>query len=408
MKPIVRVLIVTDDGLANGGFLQWGTQPTADATGPNSREFHLGEFISVLTGYTWQGFNVEITKAHRSPRRDRRAQRNATEGGPRGRCRRLSLQSTVHRQWHVPDARRLRHDPVLFNRSVECQSGARGRSPGDRPVHGKRRRLFRDRRPRQPGRRAVQPDSSRTQHAALVLHRRPDVGFAARPERRAGCAAATGATPARHDASRQGRPGPIRGSIGRSAAGNPSDDVRRRPHRQRRVPSVSFGAASAVVFAGGCRPLSARPHARGHVRSAGKSGDAHVHARRRHRSRISGLRSGVAAVRLRAGATRARDRRDRRRGRGHHVSSARSRRSHRIVRSGRRDHVRRDRRLGRTPRGEGACRRRLDVASLLQHQPDRRPLPGKYQPVSRASAEAARLSTSPTAWAGALRATNTR
>src|SRR5262249_34280904 len=57
----------TDDGLANGGFLQWGTQSAADATGPNSREFHLGEFISVLTGYTWQGFNVEITKAHRSP-----------------------------------------------------------------------------------------------------------------------------------------------------------------------------------------------------------------------------------------------------------------------------------------------------------------------------------------------------
>ena len=57
MRPIVRVLIVTDDGLANGGFLQWGDQVSADATGPNSREFHLGEFVSVLTGYSWLGFD---------------------------------------------------------------------------------------------------------------------------------------------------------------------------------------------------------------------------------------------------------------------------------------------------------------------------------------------------------------
>ena len=66
MKPIVRVLIVTDDGLANGGFRDWADQSLADATGPNGREFHLGEFVSVLTKTPWLGFDVEITKAHRA------------------------------------------------------------------------------------------------------------------------------------------------------------------------------------------------------------------------------------------------------------------------------------------------------------------------------------------------------
>jgi hypothetical protein len=64
----VRVLVVTDDwtGGVHGGFLQWGDQAAAAATGPNSREFHLGEFIRVLTDTAWVGFNLEITKAHRS------------------------------------------------------------------------------------------------------------------------------------------------------------------------------------------------------------------------------------------------------------------------------------------------------------------------------------------------------
>jgi len=66
MRPIVRVLIVTDDGLSNGGFLKWTDQSSADAISVHSREFHLGEFISVLTGTSWLGFDLEITKAHRA------------------------------------------------------------------------------------------------------------------------------------------------------------------------------------------------------------------------------------------------------------------------------------------------------------------------------------------------------
>lgn len=66
MKPLVRILIVTDDGLANGGFLKWGGQPMPAAIGPNSREFHLGEFVNVLEQTAWVGFNIEITRAHRA------------------------------------------------------------------------------------------------------------------------------------------------------------------------------------------------------------------------------------------------------------------------------------------------------------------------------------------------------
>ena len=67
-KPLVRVLLVTDDwtGVVNGGFLPWTTQPASDATGPDSREFHLGEFLHVLASTAWVGFDVEITKAHRT------------------------------------------------------------------------------------------------------------------------------------------------------------------------------------------------------------------------------------------------------------------------------------------------------------------------------------------------------
>ena len=66
---VVRILIVTDDwpGVANGGFLQWTDQASGAATGANSREFHLGEFLSVLTNTAWVGFDTEITRAHRTP-----------------------------------------------------------------------------------------------------------------------------------------------------------------------------------------------------------------------------------------------------------------------------------------------------------------------------------------------------
>uniref|UniRef100_B0T0G8 Uncharacterized protein n=1 Tax=Caulobacter sp. (strain K31) TaxID=366602 RepID=B0T0G8_CAUSK len=56
MKPLVRILIVTDR--YDGGFLHWTSHE------PN-RAFHLGEFIDVLLNTTWLGFKIEITKAHR-------------------------------------------------------------------------------------------------------------------------------------------------------------------------------------------------------------------------------------------------------------------------------------------------------------------------------------------------------
>ncbi len=48
-------------------FCRGRRRPVAEATGRNSREFHLGEFLSVLQNTTWVGFDVEITKAHRTP-----------------------------------------------------------------------------------------------------------------------------------------------------------------------------------------------------------------------------------------------------------------------------------------------------------------------------------------------------
>jgi hypothetical protein len=70
VKPLVRVLVVTDDwpgNTVNGGFLKWTEQAASAATGRNSREFHLGEFLSVLGNTAWVGFDTEITKAHRTP-----------------------------------------------------------------------------------------------------------------------------------------------------------------------------------------------------------------------------------------------------------------------------------------------------------------------------------------------------
>src|SRR5215207_823439 len=70
MKPLVRVLLVTDDlyvgGTPRGGFLRWMDQSSSAATGDASREFHLGEFTRCLADTNWVGFNVELTRAHRA------------------------------------------------------------------------------------------------------------------------------------------------------------------------------------------------------------------------------------------------------------------------------------------------------------------------------------------------------
>ena len=66
MKPIVRVLVVTNDwlGAVDGGFLQWADQIGPDRLKePHAREFHLGEFVRVLTATSWSGFNLELTKS---------------------------------------------------------------------------------------------------------------------------------------------------------------------------------------------------------------------------------------------------------------------------------------------------------------------------------------------------------
>jgi hypothetical protein len=67
MRPQVRILIVTNDwpGVVNGGFRFWSEQGPSERTGPNSRQFHLGEFVRTLAQTPWLGFNVDITMAHR-------------------------------------------------------------------------------------------------------------------------------------------------------------------------------------------------------------------------------------------------------------------------------------------------------------------------------------------------------
>ncbi|KRA57758.1 hypothetical protein ASD79_15690 [Caulobacter sp. Root655] len=72
MKPLVRVLIVTDR--FDGGFLHWTSHE------PN-REFHLGEFVDVLLNTSWLGFKIEVTKAHRdAPEPGGEAAMKATTG----------------------------------------------------------------------------------------------------------------------------------------------------------------------------------------------------------------------------------------------------------------------------------------------------------------------------------------
>lgn len=50
--PTVKILVVADD---NGGFQRL-----------NSKYFHVGEFVKVLADTDWDGFDVQITKAHRN------------------------------------------------------------------------------------------------------------------------------------------------------------------------------------------------------------------------------------------------------------------------------------------------------------------------------------------------------
>ena len=53
--PVVKILLVTDD---EGGY-QRSTS--------SSHKFHIGEFAKVLQDTDWDGFDIDITKAHRSP-----------------------------------------------------------------------------------------------------------------------------------------------------------------------------------------------------------------------------------------------------------------------------------------------------------------------------------------------------
>jgi hypothetical protein len=52
--PVVKMLLVTDD---DGGY----QRSTA-----SSHKFHVGEFVKVLEETDWDGFTIDITKAHRS------------------------------------------------------------------------------------------------------------------------------------------------------------------------------------------------------------------------------------------------------------------------------------------------------------------------------------------------------
>jgi hypothetical protein len=68
-KQAVRVLVVTNDweGAINGGFIRWSEQPAPDNTNDIlGARFQLGEFIRVLQESDWDGFDLEITRAHRT------------------------------------------------------------------------------------------------------------------------------------------------------------------------------------------------------------------------------------------------------------------------------------------------------------------------------------------------------
>ncbi len=57
MTQTVKILVVTD---GSGGF---NKSPTVGNFDPN--KFHLGEFLDVLQTTAWEGFNLQIVKAHR-------------------------------------------------------------------------------------------------------------------------------------------------------------------------------------------------------------------------------------------------------------------------------------------------------------------------------------------------------
>jgi hypothetical protein len=68
-KQKIRVLIVTNDweGAINGGFIRWTEQPVPDNTHDIlGARFQLGEFVKVLKETEWEGFDLEITRAHRT------------------------------------------------------------------------------------------------------------------------------------------------------------------------------------------------------------------------------------------------------------------------------------------------------------------------------------------------------
>lgn len=60
MSEVVKILVVTD---GSGGF-----KNSELVNGQFLNAFHLGEFLNVLQTTTWDGFSVQITKAHRENR----------------------------------------------------------------------------------------------------------------------------------------------------------------------------------------------------------------------------------------------------------------------------------------------------------------------------------------------------
>jgi hypothetical protein len=60
MTQTVKILVVTDSG---GGF---NKSPLTGTNDPNA--FHLGEFLNVLQTTTWDGFSLQVVKAHRENR----------------------------------------------------------------------------------------------------------------------------------------------------------------------------------------------------------------------------------------------------------------------------------------------------------------------------------------------------
>jgi hypothetical protein len=91
--PVFRVLVVTNDweGAIDGGFLRWTEQPAPDNTDDvKAAQFQLGEFIRVLQETRWDGFAIEITRAHRTVPHPASAE-DLVETVPRSGSGRISL-----------------------------------------------------------------------------------------------------------------------------------------------------------------------------------------------------------------------------------------------------------------------------------------------------------------------------